>query len=91
MRRSNATHRPEAARQALRAVHAQLGTVREAAAALEAPLVAHARGDETACRLTTVPGIGPITASLLAATVTDVGLFRSARHFAAWLGVPGRG
>ena len=57
-------------------------------AALEAEIVAHARGDDTARRLATVPGIGPITASLIAATVGDgVGNFRSARHFAAWLGL----
>jgi hypothetical protein len=38
--------------------------------------------------LATIPGIGPITASLLAATVGDhVGAFTSARHFAAWLGL----
>src|SRR5215213_1618446 len=36
---------------------------------LEAEIVAHARGNDTARRLATVPGIGPITASLLAATV----------------------
>ena len=43
--------------------------------------------DETARRLATIPGVGPITASLIAATVTDIGLFKSARHFAAWLGL----
>jgi error-prone DNA polymerase len=55
---------------------------------LEAAIVAHARGDDTARRLATVPGIGPITASLIAATVGgNIGAFRSARHFAAWLGL----
>jgi len=55
---------------------------------LEAEIVAHARGDDAARRLATVPGIGPITASLLAATVGDgIGDFKSARHFAAWLGL----
>jgi error-prone DNA polymerase len=78
---------PEAARQAMRALHAQLGAVGEAAAGLEEAVVAHARRDETARRLATIPGVGPITASLIAATVTDVGLFGSARHFAAWLGL----
>lgn len=78
---------PEAARQAMRVMHAQLGAVREAAAGLEEAVVAHARHDATARRLATIPGVGPITASLIAATVTDVGLFRSARHFAAWLGL----
>ena len=78
---------PEAARQALRALYGQFHAVRDAAAALEAPIVAHARHDETARRLATIPGVGPITASLIAATVVDIGLFRSARHFAAWLGL----
>ena len=56
--------------------------------ALEAEIVAHARRDDEARRLATVPGVGPITASLIAATVGDnVGAFRSARHFAAWLGL----
>ena len=42
----------------------------------------------TARRLATVPGIGPITASLIAATVgNSIGTFPSARHFAAWLGL----
>ena len=35
----------------------------------EATIVAHARHDENARRLATIPGIGPITASLIAATV----------------------
>jgi error-prone DNA polymerase len=55
---------------------------------LEAAIVAHARGDDTARRLATIPGIGPVTASLIAATVGDgIENFKSARHFAAWLGL----
>lgn len=77
---------PEATRQALRALHAQLGAVHEAAAGLEEAIVAHARRHETARRLATIPGVGPITASLIAATVTDIGAFKRARDFAAWLG-----
>jgi transposase len=34
-----------------------------------------------------VPGIGPITASAMLATIGDARAFRSARHFAAWLGL----
>src|SRR3712207_5257645 len=56
--------------------------------ALEAEIVAHARRDDTARRLATIPGVGPITASLIAATVGDgIGDFETARHFAAWLGL----
>ena len=78
---------PEAARQALQVLHGQFHAARDAATALEAAVVAHARQDETARRLATIPGVGPITASLIAATVVDIGLFKSARHFAAWLGL----
>lgn len=34
-----------------------------------------------------MPGIGPITASVLAATLPDVSAFRSARDLSAWLGL----
>ncbi|PYD59492.1 IS110 family RNA-guided transposase, partial [Gluconacetobacter entanii] len=43
--------------------------------------------DEDARRLLTIPGIGPVTASLIVASVTDIGAFDTARHFAAWLGL----
>ena len=45
---------------------------------------------ETSRRLATIPGIGPITASAIAANVPDPSLFRSARQFAAWLGLTPR-
>ncbi len=38
--------------------------------------------------LCSIPGIGPITATALAATVPDATVFRSGREFAAWLGLP---
>jgi transposase len=46
-------------------------------------IVDHARHDEAARRLATIPGIGPITSSLVAATVTDFGVFKRARDFTA--------
>ena len=45
------------------------------------------RGNELSRRLATIPGIGPIGASALAASVTDPQQFRSGRQFAAWLGL----
>jgi transposase len=38
-------------------------------------------------RLATIPGIGPITASAMSATIADPHQFESGRHLAAWLGV----
>ena len=55
--------------------------------ALEVHIRARAKSDEDARRLMTIPGVGPITASLIVASVADIGSFASARHFAAWLGL----
>lgn len=78
---------PERGRQALSALFDQCSALDESIETFEAEIVAHARHDDTARRLATIPGIGPITASLIAATVADIGVFKSARHFAAWLGL----
>ena len=55
--------------------------------AITADLRRSAEADDTARRLQTVPGIGPITASVLAATLPDVVAFRTARDLPAWLGL----
>ena len=79
---------PAEGRQAPTMLHEQLQATEERIAMLEAQIVADARQDTRARRLATIPGIGPITASLIAATLGDnSAAFRSARHFAAWLGL----
>ena len=40
--------------------------------------------------LASIPGVGPITATALAATASDPTMFRSGRKFAAWLGLTPR-
>jgi transposase len=45
------------------------------------------RNSEVAKRLEAIPGIGIITATAMAATVTDPGQFKSGRDLAAWLGL----
>jgi len=50
-------------------------------------MAATVRQDPVARLLTTIPGVGPITASAMAAAVGDPGRFRNGRHFAAWLGL----
>ena len=57
---------------------------------LDKELMTWFRGNQVARRLETVPGIGLITASALAATVTDPHQFTSGRQFAAWLGLTPR-
>ena len=57
---------------------------------LEKDLMKWSRGNPMAKRLETIPGIGVITASALAATVSDPRQFTSGRQFAAWLGLTPR-
>jgi transposase len=86
----DATTLPPAARQALRALLAQLQALDEQIASLEAAIVASHRDNEASRRLASIPGVGPITASAVVASVADARQFRSARHFAAWLGLTPR-
>ena len=78
---------PTGARQAIRGSLERCLALGESVQALEAEIAAHARRGGTARRLATIPGVGPVSASLIAATVTDIGAFGSARAFAAWLGL----
>lgn len=54
---------------------------------VDAKLMAWHRADECSCRLAQIPGVGPIGASLLVMKTPALGTFRSARYFAAWLGL----
>ena len=47
----------------------------------------HALMDANCRRLTCIPGIGPITASAMVATIGDGNQFRTGRDLAAWLGL----
>jgi transposase len=78
---------PKQAKQAISRLHSYGHELSEGVETFEAEIVAHARRDETARRLATIPGIGPITSSLIATTVGDITLFKTARQFAAWLGL----
>lgn len=55
--------------------------------AIDRSILALQKTDEVARRLSTIPGIGPVGATALAASVADPGQFRSGREFAAWLGL----
>jgi len=50
-------------------------------------MLATHHANDMAMRLATIPGIGPIGASALAASVSDPHQFKSGREFAAWLGL----
>lgn len=81
---------PIHARSALHGIGSQLRSLASEVDRLEAQILAWHRADDTSRRLATIPGIGPITASAIAAAVPDASLFRSGRQFAAWLGLTPR-
>lgn len=54
---------------------------------LEREIKAWHRGSLASCKLEKVPGIGPITASALVASVGDAKTFSNGRQLAAWLGL----
>ena len=53
----------------------------------DARIAMFARSDPIATRLTTAPGVGPVTASAFVATIDDITRFHSAHELAAYLGV----
>ena len=46
-----------------------------------------AKQDPRVMLLRTIPGVGPVTASAIAATIGDARQFKNGREFAAWLGL----
>lgn len=78
---------PRLARAALLPLIQQLRELHEKVGEMDRQIHAWHRSNELSRRLETIPGIGPITASAIVATVTDASLFKSGRQLAAWLGL----
>jgi transposase len=78
---------PLTARIALQPLAAMLVGIEAQIARLDKAILAAHRSDPISVRLSAIPGIGPIVASCLAASVPDAGLFRGGREFAAYLGL----
>lgn len=82
---------PVIARHALILIARMIESLSEQICKIEIELMAWHRTNQTCQRLETIPGIGFIAATALAATVVDAKVFRSGRQFAAWVGlVPGQ-
>ena len=73
--------------EALAPLVVQLRNLDEAIARLDRTIAKLAQKDETARRLMSIPGFGPITASAMAATIQDTSKFAGPREFAAFLGL----
>jgi len=78
---------PPVARTCLEALAKQFMSLDDEICAAEMRIHAWHRSNEVSRRLETIPGIGPITASALAASITDPEVFKSGRELAAWIGL----
>lgn len=78
---------PELARRILADVNARIGQLDREILAYDRQIKALVRSSDAMTRAAEIPGIGPITASAIVASVGDAKLFKSSRSFAAWLGL----
>ena len=78
---------PAAARFALTEMVDQIELLAARIERLEREIVVQAKQDADMRRLATIPGVGAIIAMAVKALVPDPGGFKSARHFAAWIGL----
>ncbi|WP_050452155.1 IS110 family transposase [Candidatus Burkholderia verschuerenii] len=78
---------PGAFRQLIQRLLEHLSLLDRQVSEIEIQIKAWHRDDKISRRLEQVPGIGPITASALAATVGDAKNFDNGRQLAAWLGL----
>lgn len=63
------------------------GRLRTRLAAIDKQMMAFHKASEQSRRLAGVPGVGPIGAALMTLKTPDPAAFKSARHYAAWLGL----
>lgn len=78
---------PDAVRIALGPLATTLIEIEGQIAKLDKAILTAHRNDDVSLRLSTIPGIDPVIATCLSASVPDAKLFVGGREFAAWLGL----
>lgn len=78
---------PDIARNVITSLCEQLASLDHRIDLLDREIFAASGRDERAKLLQTIPGVGPVTAAAIIATVGDARAFRSGRDFAAWIGL----
>ena len=84
---ANDNRLPEVARDCVAALGAQLQTLKAQILQFDRLIIAWHRSSEASKRLDAIPGVGPILATALVASVADPKAFRSGRDFSAWIGL----
>jgi transposase len=78
---------PAIARACLLALGTQLRRLKEQILEFDRMIMAWHRSNETSKRLDDIPGVGPVLATALVASIADPKVFRSGRNFSAWIGL----
>jgi hypothetical protein len=78
---------PEVARACLAALGTQLLSLKKQIVEFDRMILAWHRSNQTSKRLHYIPGVGPMLATALVASVADPRTFRSGRNFSAWIGL----
>ena len=90
LRDAEDTRLPAAARAALLEMAEQVEMLTTRIEKLDTKIVATVKADEAARRLTSIPGVGPIIAATVRATIQDPAAFRTGRDLGAWIGITPR-
>jgi transposase len=78
---------PEVVRACLAALGSQLLSLKKQILEFDRMILAWHRSNQTSKRLNCIPGVGPLLATALVASVGDPKSFRSGRNFSAWIGL----
>jgi transposase len=78
---------PEVARACVAALGAHLRMLKAQILQFDRMIMAWHRSSEASRRLDDIPGVGPVLATALVASVADPKMFRSGRDFSAWIGL----
>jgi transposase len=81
---------PEPARTIVEMLASQFDAISARIDEIDAEIIVWHKANPVSQRLAAIPGIGPLIATAIAATVADPAAFRSAREFAAWVGLTPR-
>ena len=78
---------PDVVRGCLAALGSQLISLKKQISDFDRMILAWHRSNQTSKRLNCIPGVGPLLATALVASVADPKAFRSGRNFSAWIGL----
>ena len=78
---------PDVVRTCLAALGSQLLSLKKQILDFDRMIMAWHRSNQTSKRLNCIPGVGPLLATALVASVADPKTFRSGRNFSAWIGL----